>query len=371
MKKIIVVLLLLLNIVAPVYAGFWEKIDKFFYVPTPQEQFNKLEELVRQESYSNLQKNLDDFWNLKSEKFTNGELKKQIKEYNVKNFPDMFIQDKKGLEEYRIIFSKNKNNMAQNRAIYESIKEDFIDVYNKFEKLFTEEIYKKEFYNYQETLYEKNKNIHVNPVYIDHRKYDYIYDYNGTNSATGLKNYRLRETGIQYYDRGVKVIGNWQQFKAGFLEQEQPVLQNILSIVDENIKNAKKIHDEIANYSIAYETKKLENYYKSRYGNIKNAGDISNVILRGTSPQAGCYYDADSLEVLQVISGGVIARDCSWGSNRIFIATNRKFADGDNYSGRLLYKGIYKYTSVLGAPVTIRKYQEIPLPQENFYFIYK
>lgn len=358
MKKMLITFLLLI-LTMPAYAGFWD---------TPQDQFNKLEAQVRQEAYSNLKAKIEDYWNLKGENFANEELQKQINENNVKIFPDTFIVDKKGIEEYHENFLKNKNNMSQNRALYESLNKDFINIYLELKKLFTENIYKNEFYNYQETLYKKNKNISVNAVYIDYHKYNYIYDCKDTDSTTGLKLYKLRGA---YIDRGVNVINDWRQFKVGFLAQEQPTLKNILNIVDENIKNAQKVQDEIKNYSIAYETKKLENFYKSKYGNVKNCGDISNVILKGTSPQMGCYYDTDTLEVLQVINGGILARDYDWNSNRIFIVTNKKVVDGDAYSGRLLYKGIYKYTSIMGAPVTVRKFQEIPLPQENFYFIYK
>lgn len=271
------------------------------------------------------------------------------------------------------MFLKNKNNMAQNRGLYESIKEDFIDIYCELKKLFMEGIYKSEFYNYQGELYKRNKNIIVGQVGHFEKSY-LIYYKEGIFADSGKNIYKLG-THACYINNGyykcVNYIENWQEFKNGFLEQRRPTLNNILSVIDENIKNATKNQDEIKDYSISYETKKLDNFYKSKYGNVKKCGDISNVILKGTSPQTTCYYDADSLEVLQVVNGGILARDYDWDSNRIFVTTNKKLVDGDNYSGRLLYKGIYKYTSIMGAPTTVRRFQEIPLPQENFYFIYK
>lgn len=355
MRKIIIAILLLC-LSLPVYAGYWEI-----------KEFNKLEEQVMEDVYNDLQSKIENFWNLRSEKFSEPDLKKQIEATNAKTFSDTFIIDKKGLQEYYEMFLKEKNNMAQNRALYESIKEDFLDIYYALDKTFTENMYKAEFYNYQQTLYEKNKKIYVSNI-------TYIYDYVGTDSTSNKKIYKLSNRSATVKDGqyiAARVIENWQQFKTGFLAQEQPTLKNILNIIDENIKNAQKVQDEIKNYSIAYEQKKLKNYYKSRYGNVKNCGDISNVIIKGTSPQTGCYYDANPLKVLQVINGGILARDYDWDSNRIFIITNNKYVDGDNYKGRLLYKGIYNYTSVMGAPVTVRKFQEITIPNDNFYFINK
>ncbi|MBR6126899.1 hypothetical protein IKQ21_04360, partial [bacterium] len=142
----------------------------------------------------------------------------------------------------------------------------------------------------------------------------------------------------------------------------------------DNLAKYQDIIDNIITYSKAYEEKKLNNFYVSRYGQIKNGGMLSAILVADAIPSKNFYYDTYTpLYVVQVLNGGIIVRDTFPESNSkyAYIDTNKKFVDKQNVTGRFLYIGTYKYKNLLGVTKIIYKFKEIAIPNEDFYFINK
>lgn len=354
----------------PVYAGGFKDFIKKQFMPADQ-KFIIVEKDIKEQIFSTLEQTFIDVWNLNREEFlSNKEFKQELDEIGAKTYKDVFNRDKNCVNDLYNEFLKNKNNIAQNKEIYKDLGENFLDPYKEFKSILNTEIYKQAYIKYKEKLDARTWNLtsyaDSNNGKTDWTKYHFYH----CSQPTKDKPYLTCKPNF----RDVFILEDWRQLKKEFLNKDLKVVNDIFSIMDENIAYVQKIRNEIWDYSKLYEEKKLSNYYK-KYGNIKNGGNIRNVIVGGEIPQTGYYYDTlvTPLEVQQVINGGVLACDAfrGWESNNVYIMTNRKLVDGDTFTGRFLYKGIFKYTNVFGAQLTVRKFQEITVPSDNFYFVEK
>ncbi len=222
-------------------------------------------------------------------------------------------------------FLKNKNNMHDNRVLYETAN-DFVD-------------------DYMKVLETQLKNL-----YAAHKHYQYTSKY-------GRYSYYLT-----FEDN----------------ELENYVILKINKIKD-MYNNWKNIANEVYQYSYDYETKKRDNYYKNKY-NAVYGGNIDVLLLDSYgSPKIGYYYTTQMhLNILQAINGGILVRSgqaSAYGYQphfkNAYIITNKAYVTGQNITGRFQYIGTYSYTNTLGAKNTVWKFKELTPPSDTFYFVYK
>ena len=353
MKNILsIVLLLLLVSSIPAKAITLKEIAKKIYT-SPQEVFeNKVSEI--HEKY--IQQLINDylaFWTLKDiELPLIGIDMTNIKvTTGAKNFPESMEQQKTAIEKSHQSFLANKNNMSNNKFIYDklgNINNGYKVIKEALEDSFTETY--------------KQYNKELQEIRIPYELPPYTCDSHGKCTVSSKFAQKLN----------VGIIESPQELYNEVVARRDIHYNEINNLIDGNIALIDKYRNEIENYSIQYETKKLNNFYKS-YGKIQKCNtQFHDPIFTNITPQYGCYYDTYTpLKVMQVINGGVLAQNLysmQLDSNVIYIMTRKNYVDGNTFTGRYLYKGTFKYTSLLGTR-TVQKYQEIPIPDEKFYFL--
>ncbi len=359
MKKFIVFIILLFGFLQPVFANSFTRVINYIF-STPEEKFFRAEHEIYLKSLENLNNGAEAFWNLDSSLYPSAEKTiNHIKENNITSFEDLMNRDYKTVLDILAEFQKDKNNMKKNKELYDTIIYNFIDIYK--DGMFINDLYKQVYNEYKKNLCKEAEFITIK---LYGNKYTPIYKCDDTTGK------------CTYLGSGYRadVINSWQELKEKTKDDKNLKIYQIQMAFKNNIDKFEEIANQIKNYSIQYEKKKWNNFYKA-YGNIKKCSYmLSDVLVGADTPQTGCYYDTyTSLEVIQVIPGGVIVKDgfSAWESKRAFIMTNKSYVDGEQFRGRFLYKGIYKYTNVLGANMTVWKFQELPLPKEEFFFIDK
>lgn len=355
MKKIFLILICLLTFSGSCFAVTKQEvktsIKQFF--ETDNQKFVRIEQNIYGKTLERLEKKSSDFWNLKSLKNIDD---KELQSMNAKNIEDILIYDDKQMMALYDKYKTNRNNMEDNKRLYEALQ-TFVKQYNELKITLVDKIYQDE--------YEK-----------------YITDLKATVNKTSFDDSRYHKFFFVANDSD-PYIKNWQQLKEWTIDSERIYYRQIEDILTKYIDKYTKMANEIEYYSVLYEQKKLDNFYKSKYGGAKNCGNLQTVLLSPHySPQNGCYYDSvgqySALRVLQAINGGVIvasANENVYGNylhfKRAFIVTNKKYVENEYIYGKYIYRGTFKYTSILGATITLWKFQEIGTPSEEFYFINK
>ncbi|MBO5737839.1 hypothetical protein J6R97_00705 [bacterium] len=236
-----------------------------------------------------------------------------------------YEKDNKDIQDMYQKFKANKNNMYQNRLLYEMAHDFAKDNENIFET-------------------------QLNNLFRAHNHYKYTSKY-------GRYSYYLT-----FEDKELEQYGIVQIYK----------IKNMY-------KEWERIADEVWNYSYDYETKKRDNYYKSKY-NAVYGGNIDTLLLAPySSPKIGEYYTTQMhLNVLQALNGGVLVSSGqahAYGYQphfkNAYIVTNKSYVTGQNITGYFQYIGTYTYTTTLGAKNTVWKFKEITPPSDTFYFVHK
>ena len=386
MKKVII-LLFLLSLAMPVYAGGFKDFIKKQFMPADQ-KFVIVEEEVRAQTLRNLNKRLEDFYYMRDEHLielfsqplllrdisfdaqTNIGRMNEFKEQNFKNFDEAFNLDKRYIQQMYAEFMKNKNNMEKNKEICDDIYDDFIVPYNKISE-YIKSIYNEELFNYRKTLYNRTSNLTLQAK--DGKYYGIL---NCGETCPDPKKVCRTQDRIYMCNlvfdelNNVSIIENAEELiKLNSINND--LGYKIATNFNKNAKYVQDIQNEIKDYSIKYETQKLKNYYKN-YRNIKKCnGTFATYFSLGSSPQKGCYYDV-FVEIFQKVPGGYFAFDPNEYAGIGFIETNKNIPRGKQFWTRLLYQGgTYSYTSLLGEYLTVYKYKIINTPKEQFYFINK
>ncbi len=69
------------------------------------------------------------------------------------------------------------------------------------------------------------------------------------------------------------------------------------------------------------------------------------------------------IEITQVVNDGCLARVLNDNNKRIFLElTGPDFAQGQRYQVRAEQSGVFKYTTVLGAPSTVERWTPLAKP---------
>ena len=347
MKKIIYILICLLLNLSVFAATLSEKFNSFL---DPIENFNKKEHIIYKDSFDKTNEEFKSIWNLNSKRLP--KFKKDSSEINIKNpetFADILKHDLDDANEIYSEWQKNKNNMKNNAEIVDYIKSEYINPIIHIEQI--NKIYKDYYNEYLQSLYKNDlihcaKNKDTNGIYYCYSKY-----------------------------KNSQYISTLDSFKNKLInEDKNSYICLFETSLKDNLAKYQDIIDNIITYSKAYEEKKLNNFYVSRYGQIKNGGMLSAILVADTIPSKNFYYDTYTpLYVVQVLNGGIIVRDTFPESNSkyAYIETNKKFVDKQNVTGRFLYIGTYKYKNLLGVTKIIYKFKEIAIPNEDFYFINK
>lgn len=250
-------------------------------------------------------------------------LKELDKIYNF--LEEHYAQDNPKIQESYQKFLKNKNNMYDNRVLYESAK-DFVDDYKKVSET------------------------QLKNLYAAHNHYRYTSKYGRYSYFLTFEDKELEQYGIVQIYKIKNMYNEWQ-----------------------------KIADEVYNYSYEYETKKRDNFYRNKY-NAVYGGDIDILLLDPyKSPKVGQYYTTQMhLNIIQALGGGVLVSSgqaSAYGYRphfkNAYIVTNKAYITGQNIAGHFQYLGTYTYTTALGARNTVWKFKEINPPSDTFYFIYK
>ena len=222
-------------------------------------------------------------------------------------------------------FKKNKNNMYDNRYLYETAH-DFVSDNTKI-------------------LEAQLKNL-----YAAHNHYSYTSKYGKYSYFLTFEDKELEQYGIVQIYKLKNMYNEW-----------------------------KKIADEVYKYSYNYETKKRDNFYKNKY-NAVYGGDIDILLLDPyKSPKVGQYYTTQMhLNIIQALGGGVLVSSgqaSAYGYRphfkNAYIVTNKSYVTGQNIAGHFQYLGTYSYTTAFGARNTVWKFKEITPPSDTFYFVYK
>lgn len=310
--------------------------------------FEQQEKSVFKNSTIQVEKRFNDLYNLDNLDLSFIEL--EPNEDSPNNFADLMKHDENIIQSEFKIWQKNKNNMSENKDLILYLQDEFDN--SREITLALNKIYEDEYIKYLKQLYASTKNLNL----------------------ISCKESNIKEFSCYSLYSNLNYKKNIEEFKSSIKNIKPNKQQEISTILDDYSFTFQDIIKQITDYSIKYETKKLNNFYKNKYGNINNCGEIQNLILGDESAQNGCYYDANSsLIVIQVIPNGVLVRDEYGGINskQIFIETNKKYVDKEILAGRYLYTGIYKYTNLLGLTKTVWKFKEISVPSEEFYFISK
>lgn len=344
--KIIFGLLLFLNTILLCSANNFTNFIKETFDPIYA--FEQQEKSIFKNSTIQVEKRFNDLYNLDNLDLSFIEL--EPNEDFPNNFADLMKHDENIIQSEFKNWQKNKNNMSENKDLILYLQDEFDN--SREITLALNKIYEDEYIKYLKQLYTSTKNLNLISCKESHVKDFSCYPlYNNLN-----------------YKKDI------EEFKSSIKNIKPTKEQEISKILDDYSIIFQDIIRQITDYSIKYETKKLNNFYKNKYGNINNCGEIQNLTLGGESAQNRCYYDAKFiLVVIQVIPGGVLVRDEYGGINskQIFIETNKKYVDKETLTGRYLYTGIFKYTNLLGLTKTVWKFKEIPIPSEDFYFISK
>ena len=284
-------------------------------------------------------------------------------------FDKAFEVNNKYIQEYYNDFLKNKNNMENNKQIYDDLYNDFIIPYSELSK-YIMSIYKNAFFNYQNNLYEKTENLVMQGT---DGKYYQIYNcsyYSDPKRLTRTEDREFKCYIIFNNLENVKTIKSQEELTNQILQQNNYALQ-IGTIFNKNSEYLQKIQNEIKNYSVEYETKKAQNFYKS-YGNIKKCNGTFNTYFSiGYPPEKGCYYDLP-IEIFQKVPNGYLILDPLDYNGLAFIQSNKNYQRGTQIQARLLYQGgTYNYISLLGENLSVYKYKIINIPKEKFFFVDK
>lgn len=352
MKKFIL-LLLVIFINQPAFALKNNILSDLF--ASSDMVFIKKENVAYEKCYKNLGQQFAEVWNLQNKEFLeNDTFKNDIKKNNIKNFADCFIKiDNKELDDIYKEFQENKNNIYNNKILYDNLYEDFIFYYDKLSEKYVDDIYKNGYKQYIDDFLSQFPR-DWNVMCLKNDKYSCVLSYNIPN--------------LEY-------LKSWEELKDKTINDKNLDVGNIYNVINEYKTKATSIAQQIQDYSIKYETNKVKNFYKSKYLNISNSGImLEDIIVGNDVPQKNEYYDSYMpLEIVQVMPNGVIVKNSfsEWNSKYIFVLTNKNYVDKQLIQGRFLYRGIYRYKTVLGSTATIYKFEEIPYPTGEYYFINK
>lgn len=248
-----------------------------------------------------------------------------------------YKQHEQKIDEYYQLFLKDKNNMKNNRILYDILDEK----YKQYHK------------------------VHL--------------DYNSTFSNTFLAECSSTvESGRQGFEE--------------FLEKNPCELEsiNIYSAFHKNYKRISEIKDEIYKYSKTYEQNKYKEWAK-RNNKKPLCGALEPYIYYpyASQPSIGCIYTAPPgslpIYVFQTVPGGVILTGSTrvmaqygFSLNNIFLQTSQHFANNQRiHSFMAEFKGYYDYTTVLGVRKRIYKFYRLgqkeidanfTIPGQPFYF---
>lgn len=256
--------------------------------------------------------------------FINNQYLKELDRVCEPHFKGYAIDNKEIQELYKK-FKTNKNNMYQNRVLYETARDFANDNLGILE-------------NQLENLYKA------------HKSYEY-------SSKYGKYTYKLHFSKDELESYGFEEINK----------------------VRDMYKEWQHIADEVYRYSFAYELTKEKNYYKNKYGAVLG-GQLDLLLLSPYGgPETGKYYNTHGyLTVTQAIPGGVIVSSGSAQAfgyqphfKHAFIVTSKNYVTGPNITGNFQYVGTYSYINPLKARVTVWKFKELNPPSERFYFVAK
>ena len=368
MKKFVIILIMFIGIILPVNANnIKEMVNKFFNTSNEVEKFNHIEETIYKKYYDNLQIYFDNIWNLKEQNIS-GNIQEKINHNKWKTIADISISERKDIDNFYNEFLNHKNDMYKNRILYDDLKNNYLDAYTELQEDI-DSTFIKAYKNYQQELYNMGKSMtYVAKVGTAYDTFKLFYCHNNYS--------KNQELSCSPTVANLNMAKDWKEFKTRIVNEENFNGNKYIKELNDNVIYVNNIMNKIANYSVEYETKKINDFYKIKYGNIQKCNDaLNNPIFLSLTPKNGCYYDTyvTPLEVIQVTNGGVLVKNSftPLADKMAYIVTKRVLVDGDTFNGRFLYKGIYQYTSVLGANKTVRKYIEIDKPNEAFYFIEK
>ena len=282
------------------------------------------------------------------DKINDVEINSELK--NIKNSSDAMKEDEQFLFESYDKFQKNKNNMAQNYEIYQTLK-----TYSK---------------QYNEIL-EGLNNIY-NSAYEQYKK---TLENNYNNIFSKVKSTSYNTEKINLIKRAMYELNlyEFEQFEKDIVSYENKNNANLLFQARLLKNNFDTKAQEIYKYSYEYEKNNTLSFMKKNNRKI-DGGAIAGFVYvaLNNNPSPDCiynYYDSSfPLYVFQTLNNGILVRGdysltgyyASTASN-IFIQTSKKYVVNQRLKANTYYvfTGIKKYNTVLGAQNAVWQFKEI------------